>query len=150
MAARRAGAAAIALCLSLACGRSGSKPTPPAAGESGTPVAAAVNGHIDPNPYRAQIEATEELLYSDAPLTDERWRSLSRNLLELHNAIVFRDTSEPARETSRKLFFLSARVDAEPAERRDQDELVVMRGVWEKIRSDQFASADWFRASATP
>jgi len=148
MAARRAGAAAIALCLSLACGRSGSKPTPPAAGESGTPVAAAVNGHIDPNPYRAQIEATEELLYSDAPLTDERWRSLSRNLLELHNAIVFRDNSELARETSRRLFFLSAQVDAEPLARHSAEELVVMRGAWEKIRTEQFASADWFHAGS--
>jgi hypothetical protein len=107
-----------------------------------------VDGHIDPAPYRAEIEAAEALLYSSAAVGDESWRDLSRALLELHNAIVFRDTSAAARETSRRLFFFSAQVDATSAPKHTADELVVMRGVWEKIRADQFTDVDWFRASA--
>jgi hypothetical protein len=135
--------AAAILCLGLACGRGNE-----AAKTAPVDAPAPVNGRIDPAPYRAEIEATEALLYASAPPTADDWKSLSRTLLELHNAIVFHDTSELARETSRKLFFLSARVDAEPAEHRSSDELVVMRGVWEKIRADQFASADWFHAAS--
>ncbi len=144
-------AAAIALAGSLAlgftsgCERTASAPSEPA------PVDAAstpVDGHIDPAPYRAQIEATETLLYSSDALGDDGWKDLSRALLELHNAIVFRDTSVPARETSRRLLFFSAQVDAEPAPKHSADELAVMRGVWERIRADQFTEADWFRAAS--
>jgi len=113
-----------------------------------THVVAPIGGRIDPSPYRTEIEATEALLYTQAPLTDDGWKDLSRNLLELHNAIVFRDNSELARETSRRLFFLSAQVDAEPLARHSAEELVVMRGAWEKIRTEQFASADWFHAGS--
>ena len=72
---------------------------------------APIDGRIDPAPYRAQIEATEAMLYGGAQ-GDERWKNLSKALLELHNAIVFRDSSPLARETSRRLFFFSAQVDA--------------------------------------
>jgi len=135
--------ACVALGLALACGRGGSAPKP------APPVPPTIGGHIDPAPYRSEIEATEALLYAKEPLTDDGWRDLSRTLLELHNAIVFHDNSVLARETSARLFFLSARVDAEPATRHNADELVVMRTIWEKIRADQFASAPWFH-TATP
>ena len=134
--------AARALALSLlilACGRSES--TPPV--EQPAPVPATVDGRIDPAPYRAQIEATEALLYAP-PEANERWKDLSKALLDLHNAIVFHDSSELARETSRRLFFFSAQVEAAPAGKHGDEQLKVMRGVWEKIRADQFASADWF------
>jgi hypothetical protein len=133
----------LALGLALACGRSSSAPKP------AQPVPPTIGGRIDPAPYKSEIQATEALLYTSAPLSDDGWKDLSRSLLELHNAIVFNDNSELARKTSRELFFLSARVDAEPAKNHNADELVVMRTLWEKIRSDQFASAAWFR-TATP
>src|SRR5262245_59586349 len=95
-------ARALALtCLVLACGRSESTQ------QSEPAPVPAVDGRIDPAPYRAQIEATEAILYA-APQGDEQWRDLSKALLDLHNAIVFRDTSALARETSRRLFFFSA------------------------------------------
>jgi hypothetical protein len=135
--------ACIALGLALACGRGSSAPKPP------QPAPPTIGGRIDPAPYRSEIEATEALLYTKEPLTDDGWKDLSRSLLELHNAIVFRDNSALARETSGRIVFLSATVDAEPATHHNAEELVVMRTVWEKIRADQFASASWFR-SATP
>jgi hypothetical protein len=146
---RRAAAIALASTLALggapSCTRTQSSPSEP------PPVsapAAPANGHIDPAPYRAEIEATEALLYSGGELGDAGWKDLSRALLELHNAIVFHDTSAAARETSRRLFFFSAQVDAASAPKHSADELAVMRGVWEKIRADQFTEVDWFRAAA--
>jgi hypothetical protein len=135
------------LSAALGCGRS--EPAPAAAqAPVATNAPAAANAHIDPGPYRAQIEAAETLLYSSDSLGDDGWKALSRSLLDLHNAIVFRDTSEPARETSRRLFFLSAQIDAATSGKHRDDELAVMRGVWEKIRADQFASADWFHTAS--
>lgn len=139
----RVRAAVLAVCLATACGR-GESPQPPAARE---PVPAPIEGRIDPAPYRAQIEATEAVLYGNVP-GDERWKNLSKALLELHNEIVFRDSSELARKTSRRLFLFSAEVDAAPTGKHDEEQLEVMRGVWEKIRADQFARADWFHSSA--
>ncbi len=135
------------LAAALGCGRSEPAPaaTPaPVASNASAPV----NGHIDPSPNRAEIEATETLLYSSESLGDEGWKNLSRALLELHNAIVFRDTSPAARETSRRLFFFSAQVDAESAVKHGDTELAVMRGVWENIRSEQFTTAAWFRTAS--
>jgi hypothetical protein len=146
MAASRRAKAGLVLCAlalgALACGGDEKK----AAAVSAPPP---INGHIDPAPYKTEIQATEALLYATSPLGDDGWKDLSKALLELHNAIVFHDNSELARETSRRLFFLSARVDAEPNARHNGPELVLVRNDWEKIRSEQFASADWFRA-ATP
>ena len=132
-------ARALALtCLVLACGKSEST-------QKQEPVSAPapIDGRIDPAPYRAQIEATEALLYAP-PQGDARWRDLSKALLDLHNAIVFRDSSALARETSRQLFFFSAQVEAAPNGKHGDEQLRAMRGIWEKIRADQFASADWF------
>jgi hypothetical protein len=129
-----------ALCLTTACSRSES--TQEAQSAPGPPPAP-IDGRIDPAPYRAQIEATEAVLYA-APRGDEQWKNLSKALLDLHNAIVFHDSSALARETSRRLFFFSAQVDAAPTGRHAEEQLQVMRGVWEKIRADQFARADWF------
>ena len=134
-------ALSLAAGLALACGRGDS------ARNDSPPALPTINGRVDPAPYRNEIEATEALLYATQPLGDDGWKNLSKNLLELHNAIVFHDSSEQARATSRKLFFLSAEVDAEPQARHRPDELLALRGVWEKIRSEQFAAADWFRAS---
>ncbi|HTO05683.1 MAG TPA: hypothetical protein VMR86_01395 [Myxococcota bacterium] len=108
-----------------------------------------VDGHIDPGPYRTEIQAAEAILYaSDAP-SDGAWKDLSRALLELHNAIVFRDTSPEARETSRKLFFLSADVDSRKAPTQGGEPLAEVRASWEEIRTRQFIQADWFH-TATP
>lgn len=144
---RRAIAIALGLLALVAPGCRRDEAAQPAV--AAAPVAPPVNGHIDPVPYRVQIEATEALLYAPAAPGDEDWRNLSRALLELHNAIVFRDTSPEARETSRRLFFLSAEVDAVGKPKHAEERLAAMRGVWEKIREEQFAQADWFHA-ATP
>jgi hypothetical protein len=142
----RAAARAIALaalCLAAACSRSQSnQEVHPATAAPPAPI----DGRIDPAPYRVQIEATEAVLYAP-PHGDEQWKSLSKALLDLHNAIVFRDSSALARETSQRLFFFSAQVDAAPAGKHVDEQLQVMRGVWEKIRADQFARADWFHTN---
>jgi hypothetical protein len=121
--------------------------TPPPVGVA--PVAAPVDGHIDPTPYRAEIEAAEALLYAEGAPGDQDWKSLSKALLELHNAIVFRDTSPEARETSRKLFFFSADVDSQQAPKGQVDPLAAVRADWEEIRSKHFIQAAWFHG-ATP
>lgn len=138
-----------ALVLPLGCSRSGSAPSEPAppAEVSAAPESSSRDATIDPTPYREQIEATETVLYAHDSLDEAGRKELSRALLELHNAIVFRDVSVAARETSRRLLFFSAQVDAEPAPKYSGEELVVMRGVWEKIRAEHFTTADWFRAS---
>lgn len=152
MSARRwaAMASGLACALALACSRGESSPPSPPASPPAPVSAAPANGlgPIDPAPYRAEIEATEAVLYSTDSLDDTGRKALSRTLLELHNAIVFRDTSAAARETSRRLFFFSAQVDAEPEPKDSNAELEVMRGVWEKIRAEQFTPVAWFRASA--
>jgi hypothetical protein len=131
-----------ALCLAAACSRSESTQEAPAPAAAPPPI----DGRIDPAPYRAQIEATEAVLYAP-PEGNAQWKNLSKALLELHNAIVFRDSSTLARETSQRLFFFSAQVDAAPAGKHADEQLQVMRGVWEKIRADQFARADWFHTN---
>jgi hypothetical protein len=133
---------AAALCLAVACGKSESAPERTAA----PPAAAPIDGRMDPSPYREQIEATEALLYGEAQ-SDDRWKNLSKALLDLHNAIVFRDTSPLARETSRQLFFFSAQVDAAKTGSHVDEQLVAMRGAWEKIRAEQFAPADWLHTT---
>jgi hypothetical protein len=62
---------------------------------------------------------------------------------------VFRDTSALARETSRRLFFFSAEVEAASAKKQPDQQLEEIRGIWQKIRSDQFAAADWFHTAVT-
>ena len=137
MAATARAISAAALCLALACGKSDSAQD---AAPVAAPVPAPIDGRIDPAPYRTEIEATEALLYGGGQ-GDDRWKNLSKALLELHNAIVFRDTSPLARETSRKLFFFSAQVDAAQTGSHLDEQLADMRGAWERIRADQFASA---------
>jgi len=132
-----------ALCALAACSRSESTQEPPAAP---LPPPPPIDGRIDPAPYRAQIEATEALLYAARP-GDEQRRSLSKALLDLHNEIVFRDSSALARETSRRLFFFSAQVEATPTGRRAEEQLQMMRSAWEKIRAEQFARASWFHTN---
>jgi len=138
--AARALAGLLLACQALACQKRESAPSPP-----GPEARAPIDGRIDPAPYRAQIEATEALLYTRAQ-GDEQWKNLSKALLELHNAIVFHDNSALARETSQRLFFFSAQVEAAPSGKHADDQLQVMRGVWEKIRAEQIAAADWFHA----
>jgi hypothetical protein len=136
-----------ALVLLAGCTRTESAPSEPSPAEvSAAPESASLDTPIDPAPYRAEIEATETVLYTHESLDATNRKELSRALLELHNAIVFRDTSVAARETSRRLFFFSAQVDAEPAPKYSVDELVIMRGVWEKIRAEHFTTVAWFRA----
>jgi len=141
-------AAAIALGVACVVGCHRAEPTSPPPVDAPSPVAPAVDGHIDPTPYRAEIEAAEALLYAPDPPSDDDWKSLSRALLELHNAIVFRDTSPEARATSRKLFFFSADVDSRKAPKEAGDQLAAVRATWEEIRSKQFIQADWFHTAA--
>ncbi|HTO55101.1 MAG TPA: hypothetical protein VMR50_17085 [Myxococcota bacterium] len=150
MATRRRSVPAIALWAAawLALSACGSKDAPaPAPVDTPPPAVASVDGHLDPTPYRAEIQAAEALLYAtDAPSNDD-WKNLSRALLELHNAIVFHDSSAAARETSRRLFFFSAEVDAESSPKHLEEERASVRDRWEKIRTEQFAQADWFRTA---
>jgi hypothetical protein len=105
-------------------------------------------GRLDPAPYRARIEATEALLYSREPLTDEDWKALSAAFLELHNEIVFADGSPSARDTSARLFFLSARADAMKSSQHAESELSQLRLVWQQLGDDAFIPTTWMRAQA--
>jgi hypothetical protein len=146
---RRAAAIALSVACVVCSGCRRAEPTTPPPVASPAPAAPAVDGHIDPTPYRAEIEAAEALLYANDAPGDDDWKNLSRALLELHNAIVFRDTSPEARETSRKLFFFSADVDSRKAPKEAGEQLAAVRATWEDIRSKQFIQADWFHG-ATP
>jgi hypothetical protein len=142
----RAGVALLCLTLALGCGREEVEAAPAAPPAAQAPVDA--EGHLDPAPYRAKIEALEALLYASEPLDDEGWKSLSKALLELHNEIVFRDSSASARDTSGRLFFLSARADAATTGRHGERELEDLRALWERLRAEKFAPADWIHAGA--
>jgi len=132
------------LALVFACGREEHRSA--SAAVPAAPAAADSLGRLDPAPYRARIEATETLLYSGDSLTDEDWKALSTAFLELHNEIVFGDGSSSARETSARLFFLSARADAIKSSSRDEVELVQLRELWERLSADKFTPASWIRA----
>lgn len=134
------------LALVLACEREEPRPAP--ASTRVSPVAQDSLGRLDPAPYRARIEATELLLYSGDTLSDEDWKALSTALLELHNEIVFGDGSVSARETSARLFFLSARADAIASSSRDEVELRQLRELWERLSDDKFTPASWIRAQS--
>jgi len=136
----------VCLALAVACGCEQRSVAPAAAPVAPTPPDSL--GRLDPAPYRARIEAAEALLYSDVALSDEDWKALSTEFLELHNAIVFGDGSVSARETSAQLFFLSARADAISSSKRAQIELTQLRELWEKLSEDKFTPATWIRAQS--
>ena len=137
----------IALALVLACGREASEPAPATSQVESAPVDPL--GRLDPGPYRAKIEAAETLLYSDEGLSDEGWKALSKALLELHNEIVFRDESGSGRETSARLFFLSARADATTGNSHGDTELAQIRELWRRLSEEKFTPAAWLRASSS-
>jgi hypothetical protein len=125
--------------LALACGaEERAKPTytPPVAAPS-------VDGRVDPTPYRAKLEAAQALLWAEPELTDESRKALSEALLDLHNEIVFHDSSLGARETSGRLFVLSARIDATPQTLRGEREVLRLRQLWSELCAEQFSPADW-------
>jgi hypothetical protein len=142
----RAPVALVCLALALACGREDRDGAPVAAPTPLAPVDG--EGHLDPAPYRARIEALEALLYSADTLDEEGWKALSKALLDLHNEIVFRDSSASARDASGRLFFLSARADAASTGRRGERELEDLRALWLRLSAEKFAPADWIRAGA--
>jgi hypothetical protein len=142
----RAGVALLCLTFALACGRGAREPEPPAAPEAIAPVDA--EGHMDPAPYRARIEAMEALLYTET-LDDDGWRALSKAFLDLHNEIVFRDSSPSARDTSGRLFLLSARADAASTLHHGERELEKLRDLWEELSAERFVPADWIRAGSS-
>jgi len=125
--------------LALACGaeeRAQPARTPPVAAPS-------PDGRVDPTPYRAKLEAAEALLWSAPELTPESRKALSEALLDLHNEIVFNDSSLGARETSGRLFVLSARIDATPEPMRGEREMQRLRQLWSELCAEQFSPADW-------
>jgi hypothetical protein len=123
--------------LALACGAEERPPapTPPVASKSH-------DGLVDPTPYRAKLEAAQSLL-AESELTEESRKQLSEALLDLHNEIVFSDSSLGARETSGRLFVLSARIDATPPALRGEREMIRLRELWNELCAEQFSPADW-------
>jgi len=141
----RACVALLCLGFALACGREEGAPAH-AAPRSLAPVDG--EGRLDPAPYRGRIEAVESLLYSSETLDDDGWQALSKALLDLHNDIVFRDSSAGARDTSGRLFFLSARAEAAATVQHGERELEDLQGLWQRLSEEKFAPADWIRAGA--
>jgi hypothetical protein len=135
------------LALALGCGRDEADRAPVSAPAAIAPADAA--GRLDPAPYRAQIERTEAILYGPDGLGEEDWRALSKAMLELHNAIVFRDSSPFARETSGRIFLFSARADAATVLRKSDTELEALRIVWARFCADSFVPAPWIRPERT-
>ena len=131
------------LALIVACGRDEQS-----AASAAPPVATAradSDGRLDPAPYRARIEAAETLLYSADTLSEEDWKALSAAFLELHNEIVFADGSATARETSAKVFFLSARADAMKSSSHVAGEIEQLRLVWQRLSDEKFTHATWIQ-----
>lgn len=125
--------------LALACGaeeRAQPAHNPPVAASSR-------DGLVDPTPYRAKLEAAQALLWGAGELTPETRKALSEALLDLHNEIVFNDSSLGARETSGRLFVLSARIDATPEALRGEREMQRLRQLWSELCAEQFSPADW-------
>jgi hypothetical protein len=139
-----AGMIAVCLALVLACGR-GERDRAPAA-DPVVPATADREGRLDSARYRAQIEAAEALLYSTEGLSDAGWKALSKALLELHNEIVFADVSASARETSTRLFFLSARADSITSGKNADADLAELRELWRQLSAEKFTPAEWLRA----
>lgn len=108
------------------------------------PVASkSANGLLDPTPYRAKLEAAQALIWAEPELDDASRKKLSEALLDLHNEIVFHDSSLDARETSGRLFVLSARIDATPPSMRGEREMARLRELWKELCAEQFSPADW-------
>jgi hypothetical protein len=128
--------------LALACGadeRAQPARTPQVAAPSS-------NGLVDPGPYRAKLEAAQAILWGAPELTPETRKALSEALLDLHNELVFNDSSLGARETSGRFFVLSARVDATPEALRGEREMQRLRQLWSELCAEQFSPADWLDA----
>ena len=134
------------LVLALACGRDAQ--APPTSAAPSARAAPDAEGRIDPTPYRAQIEAAQALLYGDEELSADGWKALSKTLLGMHNQIVFEDGSKTARETSGRLFFLSARADAASSARDGEAARGSVRDLWRQLCAEKFAPADWIRVDA--
>ncbi len=130
--------------LALACGPEDRSRAPEPVPVDQAPVDA--EGRLDPAPYRPQIEAAEAILYGSDSLDVDGWRALSKALLELHNQIVFRDSSPSARETSGRMFFFSARADAATVLHKSDAELAELRDLWEQLCTEKFAEVGWIRA----
>ena len=126
--------------LALACG---SEERAQAPGPTPRVVAVSPDGLVDPTPYRAKLEATQALLWAEPELNDVTRKALSEALLDLHNEIVFNDSSLGARETSGRLFVLSARIDATPPALRGEREMLRLRELWNELCAEQFSPADW-------
>jgi hypothetical protein len=137
--ARRLCALAVCAALALACGAED-----PAPDSAPAPVAAVRgDGLVDPTPYRAKLEATQALLWAEPELNEVTRKALSQALLDLHNEIVFNDSSLGARETSGRLFVLSARIEATPRALRGEREMRRLRELWTELCAEQFSPADW-------
>jgi hypothetical protein len=132
------------LALVFACGREQSESRPVPIPVEPAPVDP--DGRLDPAPYRAEIEATEVLLYAPEGLSKDGWKALSTALLELHNEIVFRDESISGREASARLFFLSARAEATVPKAPSDVDLAELRELWRQLSAEKFVTADWIRA----
>jgi hypothetical protein len=125
--------------LALACGAE-ERPKPAATPQVAAPSA---DGRIDPTPYRAKLEAVQDMLWAEPELTGESRKALSEALLELHNEIVFNDSSIGARETSGRFFVLSARIEATPRAMQGEREMIRLRELWHELCAEQFSPADW-------
>jgi len=133
----------VCLALGLACGRE--RQVPASASPPAARAAMDAEGRLDPTPYRAQIETAQALLYGDEELSEDGWKALSKALLDLHNQIVFADSSQSARETSGRLFFFSARADAATNALHGEAARESLRDQWQQLCAEKFARADWIR-----
>lgn len=141
--AMRAGVWLVCLVVVLACGREERSAAPLAAPVA--PAPADELGRLDPAPYRAEIEATQALLYGARDFSEDDWKALSKALLHLHNQIVFNDTSVAARELSGRLFFFSARSDVATSARHSEAERMALRDQWQTLCAERFVPAAWIR-----
>ncbi|MCP4005457.1 MAG: hypothetical protein GY725_14790 [bacterium] len=130
-----------------ACERAAEPADAPEAGPAAE-IAAVVSGKLNAEAFRQQIEALEKALYLDRPETADDYRAVGRAVLELVNAIGRIEGTHFGRSASGKLLFFSARAETGSEDPLIRD-LTPIRKEWEKLRSQYFSRADWFRRAGT-
>lgn len=96
---------------------------------------------LEPEPFRAEIETIESVLYRGDRLTFEDRDALARGLDALVGALRSRPQTEPKRRARAGMeeFLVLTGLDAE----RDRLDLLAVRHRWQALRGEYFADAEW-------
>ncbi len=107
-----------------------------------------VDGKLDSEAFRQEIEALEGALYLSRAETEEDYKRVGALALGLANAIGRRAPPTMARNPSGKLLFFSAQAETGHDDPLVRD-LTTIQKQWEKLRREYFSPARWHRISRT-